>query len=127
MRTTLLFALILFAAAAAPAADMASLAGKWNVHITIGSYENDIVCTFAQDKDTGALTGKCSSESGPADVTGNVMDNKVTWTYKTEYNGGAVTAMYDGVVSSPAKITGSISVPELAATGDFTAVPGDSQ
>lgn len=126
MKTAFLCTLLFFSAAMVSAADTASVAGKWNVHLTVGSYENDIVCTFAQDKDKGTLTGHCSSDSGPCEVTGSVTDNKATWTYKTQYNGGTVTAMYDGVVSAT-KITGSINVPELAAAGEFTAVPADSQ
>lgn len=112
---------ILFAAAATLvfAADAPSLNGNWKVHVTIGNYDNEIACSFTQ-KGQG-LTGNCSTDSGsPAPLTGTVSENKVTWTYKTDYN-GPITVNYQGTLDSATKMSGTVSVPEIGADGNFTA------
>lgn len=112
----------------APAADAPSITGSWQVHLVIGSYDNVIVCNFTQKAD--ALSGTCDTDSGPVVVSGTVTDNKVTWTYKTFYQGNPVTPNYQGTIdssSTPAKITGTVDVPEVGADGDFTATPAQQQ
>ena len=114
-----------FTAALAVAADVPSVSGRWQVHIVIGSYDNVITCNFIQKAD--ALSGTCGTpDNGTAPVTGTVTDNKVAWSYKTQYQGGPVTPSYQGTIdssSTPTKMTGTVDVPELAADGDFTATP----
>lgn len=119
MKFLFLWFLIVFAAVAVPAADAPSIAGNWQVHITVGGYDNTVTCTFVQDAQT--LSGKCGTDSGPADVTGKVTATDITWTYKTNYQGTPVTAVYDGTLGSDQKISGTINVPELTADGTFTA------
>lgn len=117
--------LFVFAAAMAPAADVPLLSGNWQVHITIGSYDNVIVCSFTQKAD--ALTGNCGTpDNGTAPLAGTITGDKVAWSYKTTYDGGPVTPTYQGTLDStskPSKVTGTIDVPELAADGVFTATP----
>jgi len=120
MRMLLIAILAAVIIAPANAADSASLSGNWQVHVTIGDYDNQIVCSFTQ-KDQ-ALTGTCGTDNGPVQITGTVNGNKVTWSYKTEYNNGPVTPAYDGTWDLAGKITGTINVPELNASGDFSAV-----
>lgn len=109
----------------APAADVPALSGSWQVHIVIGSYDNVITCNFTQKAE--ALSGTCGTpDNGTAPVTGTVTETKVTWSYKTQYQGGPVTPTYQGTVdssSTPTKMTGTVDVPELGADGDFTATP----
>ena len=55
--------------------------------------------------------------------------NKITWTYKTDYNGQSISVAYDGTFDpTTPKITGTVNVPELSADGEFTATqPKDNQ
>jgi hypothetical protein len=113
--------LLVSAAALATAADNAPLSGKWQIHNSIAGNESDQACTFTQ-KDSD-LSGTCTSDNGNVNVTGKIDGKKVTWTYKSEYNGSPLTVNYEGTVNSDNKISGSVSVPEFSADGDFTATP----
>jgi hypothetical protein len=113
--------LVAFGAALAFAADAPSITGKWQVHNSISGNESDQVCTFTQ-KDA-AISGSCTSERGAVEVTGNVDGNKITWSYKSEYEGTPLTVHYEGVIDAAAKISGSVDVPEFSAEGEFTATP----
>jgi hypothetical protein len=119
MRILLLSFLAATTAGLAPAADTASLAGKWQLHTSIAGNDFDMVCTFTQKDD--ALGGSCASEQGTYEITGSVNGNKVTWSYKSEYNGTPLTVKYEGAVGASNKIIGSVNVPEFSAGGDFTA------
>jgi hypothetical protein len=119
MKSAFLSLLIAFATVAAPAADIPSIVGNWQVHITVGSYDNTVTCTFVQNAQT--LSGKCDTDGGPADITGKVSATAITWSYKTNYQGTPITAVYDGTVGSGQKISGTINVPELTPDGTFTA------
>lgn len=116
---------LLVAAGVAPAADTPSVSGTWQVHSNIAGYESDAVCTLVQ-KDA-ALSGSCNGGDGAHDLTGTVDQKKVTWSYKSSYNGSPITIAYDGTLDSPSKITGSVSVTEYGATGDFAATQSSSQ
>ena len=101
-----------------PAEDSASLSGKWQVHNSISGNESDQECTFIQKDDS--LKGNCTSETGSVEINGKISGKKVSWMYKSEYNGTPLTVNYDGVVDS-GKISGTVVVPEFGAEGDFTA------
>lgn len=120
MKTFLLSFLLVSAAAVAPAADNPSLSVKWQVHTSISGNEGDQVCTFIQ-KDTD-LAGSCtSSDRGTVAISGKINGKKITWSYKSDYNGSPLTVKYEGTLDSPTKITGSASVEEYGVSGDFTA------
>lgn len=117
MSKSLLAAML--ASAAFLAADNAALTGKWQVHTSIADHENDQVCSFTQ---TGnELSGDCSSEGGALKVTGKVADKTVTWMYKSEYEGNPLTVTYKGAWDGAGKISGTVSVEEYGAEGEFTA------
>jgi hypothetical protein len=116
---TLLLSFLTFAAVVTPAADNPSLSGAWQIHNNIAGNESDQACTFTQ---TGSdLAGNCTSDSGTGKITGKVDEKKVTWTYKSEYNGGPITLNYKGTLDSANKIAGSVNVEEYSVEGDFTA------
>jgi hypothetical protein len=117
----LLFAILLAGAAGIMAADETpSLTGKWQVHTNINGNENDQVCTIEQKG--SELTGNCSSDQGSGAIAGKVDAQKVTWTYKSTYNGNPLTAVYNGTIEM-AKITGGLRVEEFGVEGQFTATP----
>lgn len=101
------------------AADGASLSGTWQIHNNIAGNESDLPCTFVQNGDN--LTGTCPSERGEVKLTGEVKGKKVTWSYRSEYEGSPITVKYEGILQSETKITGTVNVAEYGADGEFTA------
>lgn len=110
---------VMILSAAAFADDPISLTGKWQVENSIAGNESTQNCTFTQ-KDAG-LTGSCESANGKVEITGKIEGKRVTWSYKSQYEGNPLTVAYDGTVESATKITGAVSVPEYSVTGEFTA------
>lgn len=96
-----------------------SINGKWKID-TVMAQESDSTCTFTQ-KET-ELTGACEGDNGKFNITGKVEGNKVTWSYKTDYNASPLTISYQGKLEFDSKMSGSTSVAEMSLDGDFTAV-----
>jgi hypothetical protein len=120
MKITLRIALVVLATTGfAQAQTPASLNGKWKIH-TVMVQESDSTCTFTQ-KDS-VLTGDCEGDNGKYNVTGKVEGNKVSWSFKTDYNGSPLTVSYDGTISSDGKMAGASHVAEMSLDGDFTAI-----
>ena len=113
--TLLLLSTVAFAAPA----DTVSMAGKWHIHSSIAGNDSESDCTFEQ-KD-GNLSGTCTSNNGSVNITGKVDGKKVTWSYKSEYNGSPLTVTHEGMLNGSDKIFGTASVPEYSVDGDFTA------
>ena len=117
-----LLAVVLAASSAAffaVAFDGGPLTGTWQIHQNIVGNESDQTCTFTQTGND--LTGTCESQLGSVKITGKVEDKKVSWMYKSEYNGGPLTMKYKGTLDSD-KIVGNVNVEEYGVDGDFTAV-----
>lgn len=102
---------------ALPAAEGA-LNGKWQVHQNISGNESDQTCLFTQNGEE--FTGTCETANGKVQIAGKIKDSKVTWTFKSEYNGTPLTVNYNGALEAN-KITGIVAVPEFSVDGDFTA------
>jgi hypothetical protein len=112
--------LLAAAAVLAPAADDASLTGKWQIQRSAAGNDSRQDCTFAQKNND--LTGTCNStDRGTVQISGKVDGKSVTWTYKGESPGGPVTVVYTGTVESANKITGKVTAVEFSIEGDFTA------
>lgn len=112
-------AVLVAALALVAAAGNVSVAGKWHVHDSIAGNDSDSDCTFVQ-KDAD-LTGACKIDQGSVTITGKVDGRKVTWSYKSDYNGSPLTVNHEGMLSADNKITGTASVPEYSVEGEFTA------
>jgi hypothetical protein len=119
MKSLFLALVVASASASATAADAPTFNGKWQLHQNIADNESDQACTFTQ-KDND-LTGSCSSDKGSVNITGKVDDKKVTWVYKSEYNGSPITLTYKGTLDSSDRIAGTVSVEEYSVDGEFTA------
>ncbi|MGC4051158.1 MAG: hypothetical protein QM757_17490 [Paludibaculum sp.] len=119
MRLLLLPLLLVSTALVGSAQDKISLSGKWNVHLSVASNESDQTCTLTQEGND--LTGTCGSEQTTGKITGKVEDKTVTWTLKSEYNGGPLTIKYKGTIDGANKISGSVVVEEYSVEGEFTA------
>lgn len=60
---------------------------------------------------------------GTAHLKGKLEGKQVTWTFRTESEGGAVTIVYCGTLESASRITGRVTDVEFGVEGDFTASP----
>jgi hypothetical protein len=120
MRIPFLALLLASTAALAVAADPGAFSGKWQVSQSIAGNENTQTCTFAQNGND--LSGSCGSEQGTIQISGKVDDKKVTWSFKTEYNGSPLTVSYAGTIDAQNKITGTVTVEEFSVSGDFSAI-----
>jgi hypothetical protein len=122
----LLPAVLLASAVVLPAAaEDASLSGAWQVVSNIAGNESRMDCSFTQKESD--LTGPCRSDRGNVEVKGRVDGKRVTWTYKTEYQGNPLTVTYKGTLDSATKMTGTVSVVEFGVEGDFTATQSAGQ
>lgn len=120
MKSLLLTLAIASTAAVVLAADApSSVSGQWQLHQSIADNESDETCTFMQ-KDND-LTGSCQSDNGSGNLTGKVDGKKITWVYKSQYNGGPITVSYQGMLGSPDKMAGTVDVAEYSVDGNFTA------
>jgi hypothetical protein len=102
----------------APAAQPASVGGRWQVASNVGGTASDMDCMFTQ-KDA-ELTGSCESDQTPHDITGKVEGKTVTWQFNTQYEGQALTVVYSGTLEED-KMTGTVDVQPLGVSGDFSA------
>ncbi|MBS1827496.1 MAG: hypothetical protein JST93_19430 [Acidobacteria bacterium] len=112
-----MLALLFFIAISASAQD--SLSGKWQIQRSAAGRESTQQCTLSQKEN--ALTGECSTDRGAIRISGKVDGKNVTWTYKSDSEGGAVTVVYNGAIESASKITGTVLAVEFSVEGDFTA------
>jgi enterochelin esterase family protein len=97
----------------------ADLSGKWKLNVSIQNRSFDQDCSFTQKNNT--LDGICNGEQGPVKIQGTVEEQKVTFSGQTEFNGAPVTLKFYGTLADN-KVTGSVLVDPLAASGDFTAL-----
>jgi hypothetical protein len=102
-----------------PAAQDTSLAGQWKIHSSIAGHESDFDCTFTQNNQD--LGGTCKTNEATLTITGKLEASKVTFQYKTTYEGQELTIVHAGKVESPSKFAGSVEVQPMGVTGDFTA------
>ena len=113
--------LLLAATTFAVAADDSAFSGKWQVTQNIAGNESTQTCTFTQKGND--LTGSCNGQQGTLQISGKVDDKKVSWSFKTEYNGSPLTVKYAGAMDAQKKISGTVLVEEFSVSGDFTATP----
>lgn len=114
-----LFSVCLLWSACAFAAQPPSLAGKWQVHLSVSGYESSMDCEFTQE---GAeMKGKCTSENGSVEVKGKVDGKNVQWTFTSEYNNEKHDVLMKGVLESESKAKGTVEVPAYGVEGEFTA------
>jgi membrane protein implicated in regulation of membrane protease activity len=119
MRLDVLFLLAVSIAVASVAADSASLSGKWQIQRSATGRESQQECTFNHKGND--LAGSCSTARGTVEMSGKVDGKNVTWTYKSDSEGGPVTVVYKGSLESATKITGTVSAIEFGISGEFTA------
>lgn len=116
---TILAVLLFATAVVGSAADKVSVNGKWQIHTVVASRESDSTCTFVQ---TGAdLAGNCTGPRGTVDLSGKVDEKKISWTYKTDSEGGPVTLNYRGALNTEGTMAGFVNVQEYGIDGEFTA------
>jgi hypothetical protein len=121
MKKFALFVLFAITTVVAFGADSPTVTGKWTVHISIAGNDSDMSCTFAT-KDS-AITGTCNGQLGELDVTGKIDGTKVSFGYKSEYNGSPLTLNYQGTIDGANGMKGTVTVVEYGVDGDFSATP----
>jgi hypothetical protein len=99
--------------------DTPSLVGKWDVYTSIGGNDSNMQCTF--DQKDAVVTGSCVTEKGNVEITGKVDGGKITWSYKSDYQGMPLTVQYAGAMTSATRMKGTVDVPEFGVSGEFTA------
>ena len=103
----------------AVAGDAPIVAGGWQVRSLIAGNDSTVKCAFAQRD--AELSGTCDTvEGGKVDLAGKVEGAKVTWSFKSQYNGSPLTANFEGTLEE-GKIRGVVRVPEFSVEGEFTA------
>jgi opacity protein-like surface antigen len=115
-------AMVLTVCAAVAQSTDEQVSGKWDIARNAGGQESTQTCTLTQK--SSEITGTCSSDAGPLNITGKVDGKKVTWTYKTERDGSPLTVIYTGTLHSATKMTGTVSAVEFGIDGEFTAIRG---
>lgn len=100
------------------AADNATVNGKWQLQVSAAGRESSQECSFTQ-KDTN-LTGTCNTRRGTVEFNGKVEGKKVTFTYKTDSEGGPVTVVFRGNLDSATKMSGSVTAVEYGVEGEFS-------
>ncbi|MFL6333276.1 MAG: hypothetical protein ACJ754_08050 [Pyrinomonadaceae bacterium] len=122
MTKRLVTLLLVLAFSAAPALGQGTpLAGTWKVTGDISGYPVDQLCTFTQDGKKLAGSCKSADDKGSVEINGEVDDKKVTWSFKSEYNGQPITVTFKGTLDEPTQFKGDIDVQPLGAPGTFSA------
>ena len=120
MKSVVLSLLVILASSSlTPAADGNSMAGPWKIHSNIAGYESDLDCTFTQNNQD--VAGTCKSADATLTVSGKLEEKKVTFQYKTVYEGQDLTVLHSGTFESATKIVGTVDVQPMGVAGDFTA------
>ncbi len=117
---TLTYAFLLLLAAASASAADGALTGKWQVAIDVNGNERQQACEFVQKE--SELTGSCQTEGVTVKISGRVEDKKVSWSYKSEFQGQPLTAVFRGSLESATKIVGTVAAAEFGFEGPFTAI-----
>jgi hypothetical protein len=93
--------------------------GKWLFSVTTDAGTGTPTVTLKQQGDS--LSGHYSSQAlGEADLKGTVKERKISFNFRVEIQGTALTVTYVGTVESKDAMKGTIDIGG-AATGTFTA------
>ena len=72
------------------------------------------MCTFVVTE--GHLTGKCATENGSRDLTGEIHGKSVTW----QLSGRFGLTTFTGTIDSDTRISGTFALQQAAIMGEFT-------
>ena len=118
MKPILMATLIAIASVIANA-EASSVAGEWQIERSAVGNASKQTCTFTQQG--SELAGNCTASAGTASLTGKVDGKTITWTYKSDSQGGPVTVVYNGTLDSDSQMTGTVTAVEFSIQGEFTA------
>ena len=115
--------LVLAVSIALPAqahAQVADLAGSWNLSVEVNGSVTTPKLTLAQSADT--LTGTYASETlGEARVRGMVEGNEFTVRFNAEMQGQPIPVRYSGTLQEDGTLSGTLELADGQITGTFTA------
>lgn len=119
MRVSIPLVLLASAAVVAVPAQVPTLTGRWQVQTRMAGNESAQECTFVQ-KD-GDFTGSCGSGQTAVEISGQVDGTRVTFSYKADYQGTALTMAYTGTLESATRMAGTVSLSPFGMEGSFSA------
>lgn len=96
-----------------------SITGEWQIQRSAAGHDSSQTCNFVQTD--GELSGTCSSEDGPVQLSGRIDENQVTWRFRTNSQAGMITVVYKGTVDSETTMSGTVSALEMGIDGEFSA------
>ena len=112
MKTVTIFAVVIFSALAAQAAD---ITGTWTANVTLDAGSGTATFTLKQTGET--LSGTYAGTFGEAKVAGTVKGDRVEWSFEADQAGKVV---FTGAVDGAAKMKGTCVYGQLG-KGTFTA------
>ena len=120
MKNILICLLLASASSLAVAADAPSVNGKWQVRMTIGTYQMVQVCTLNQ---TGTdLSVRCAGGMGGGTFTGKVHGRKISWALSSNSTGNSMNQIYQAELVSPTRFEGTVTIVPLGAAGDLSGI-----
>lgn len=120
MKSVLILLLLASASSLAVAADPPSVNGKWQVRMTIGTYEMMQICTLSQ---TGTdLSVRCAGGMGGGTFTGKVHGRKIGWSLSSNSAASSMNQVYQAELVSPTKFEGTVTIIPLGAAGDLSGI-----
>lgn len=93
--------------------------GKWLFNVTTDAGSGTPTVTLKQAGDS--LTGHYSSQTlGEAELTGTVKEQKITFSFRADVQGNALTVRYTGTLDGADSMKGTVDLGGMA-SGTFTA------
>ena len=99
-----------------------ALSGNWKMDGDVAGNSVEGTCTLKQDG--SKLTGFCvlGSSAQRFEITGEVVEKKVSWKFSSEHSGQALTTTFSGKLDEAAtKLSGDIDVQPISMSGNFVA------
>ena len=120
MNALLIAAAVVTIAVAPPSADE-KFNGEWKIRNDVAGNVSEFTCSFTQK--AADISGGCTTEQGPVEITGSAEDSSISWVFKSTYNGGPITLTYKGSLGTDGSIAGTLTVEEFSVSGEWTAAP----
>jgi len=120
MKKILICLLLASAPALAVAGDNPSVNGKWQVRMTIGTYEMVQVCSLTQAGSD--LSVRCAGGMGSGTFSGKVHGRKISWSLSSNGAAASMNQVFQAELVSPTRFEGTVTITPLGAAGDLLGI-----